>query len=225
METKTKLLFSDKQFEKIKNAKICVVGIGGVGGYVVENLVRTGVQNLCIIDFDVIEKSNINRQIIALNSTLGLAKVEVMKNRILDINPNCNVQAINKKLTAENTQEFDLLQFDYVADCIDNMNSKIALIDYCQKNQIKIISALGAGNRYCLPNYAVEDIFETQNDRLGKVLRKKLRRRKITGSFPCVFCQDLVDIELPKPASVMWHPAVSGSTMSAYIINQIIKNN
>ena len=136
---RTKTLIGEIALEKLTNSKVAVFGIGGVGGFVVENLVRSGIQNLCIIDFDVVEETNINRQIMATHSTIGRLKVDVMKERILDINPNINLEVCDRKMSPTNLDTFNFERFDYVVDCIDMRLSKIALIEHCANNNIKII--------------------------------------------------------------------------------------
>lgn len=222
MDTRTKLLIGQENLDKIKNTKICVAGIGGVGGFVVENLIRTGVQNLCIIDFDIIEKSNLNRQIIATNLNLGRYKVEVMKERILSINPNVNLEVLAQKISQDNLDDFNFQKFDYVIDCIDNSNAKIALIVYCKENNINIISALGTGNRFGIPEYEVKDLFETRDDNLARKLRKRLRKKHI-GEMPCVCSKILPDFTNKEIASVMWQPCVCGCVLSSWVLNEIVK--
>ena len=223
MYTKIKILIGEENFKKIQAARICVAGIGGVGGYVVENLVRSGIQNLCIIDCDVVDESNINRQIIATKSTVGRLKVEVMKERVLDINPEINLEICDRKMSPTNLATFHFERFDFVIDCIDMRLSKIALIEHCTQNNIKIISALGTGNRFGLPNFEVKDIFETQNDPLAKMLRKRLRKLNVT-SLPCVCSNDLANIKRAGPASVMWQPCTAACLISAWVMNQIVEN-
>lgn len=224
MLTRTKELVGENGIEKIKNANICVVGIGGVGGMVCEILARTGISNLTLIDFDKVEKSNINRQIIALNSTIGENKAILMAKRIADINIGCKVKTITERLTAENAQNFIPPKTNFVVDCIDNITDKISLICYCKKNNIPIISALGTGNRLGIPQYEIIDIFKTSNDGIAKVLRKKLREYNIENLDVAV-SQASADIKQQNPASVMWHPAVCGSVLSAFVINKILENH
>lgn len=223
MFTKTELLLGKENLTKIINSNICVVGIGGVGGFVVEILSRTGIGNLTLIDFDIIEPSNINRQIMSLNSTIGQNKAEVMGKRVKDINPNCNVKVFNKKLSANNVDKLLSNQnFDYVIDCIDIVTDKVDLIKYCKNKKIKIISALGTGNRSCLPHYIVEDIYRTKNDGLAKILRKKLRELNI-DNLPVAFCVEIPDKKFQNPASLIWHPMVCASVLSAFVVNELIK--
>lgn len=220
---RTKQLVGEKGMEKIKHTNICVVGVGGVGGIVCETLTRTGVGFLSLIDFDIVEKSNLNRQIIALQSSIGKNKAELMANRIADINANCKVEIIKERLTATNIEKLLPKNIDYVIDCIDNITDKISLICYCKKHKIPIVSALGTGNRISVPKYEITDIYKTSNDGMAKILRKKLRENEIENLDVAV-CENTTDIKQQQPASVMWHPTVCGAVMSAYVVNKILEN-
>lgn len=221
MFKRTELLIGENNLNKLKNTNILVVGCGGVGGYICEFLVRTGIENLTIIDFDKVELSNKNRQIIALNSTMGKPKVDVLKDRLLDINENAKVIAINERFNEELLNKLDLTKFDYVVDAIDDVRNKVLLIKECFNKNIFCISAMGAGNRYDIPNFKVSDIFKTYNDGLAKVLRKKLKDEGVT-KHKVVFTES-------KPAkidravgSVAYYPPASASVLVGYIINEII---
>ena len=221
MFKRTELLIGKNNLNKLKNTNILVVGCGGVGGYICEFLVRTGIENLTIIDFDKVELSNKNRQIIALNSTMGKQKVDVLKDRLLDINENAKVIAINERFNEGLLNKLDLTKFDYVIDAIDDVRNKVLLIKECFNKNIFCISAMGAGNRYDIPNFKVSDIFKTYNDGLAKVLRKKLKDEGVT-KHKVVFSES-------KPAkidravgSVAYYPPASASVLVGYIINDII---
>jgi len=175
MFRRSEILLGDS-IQKLFSANVIIFGIGGVGGYTAEMLVRSGVGSITIVDYDVVDISNKNRQIIALDSTIGKSKVEVMKDRIADINKDCKVAIFNEKLTPENIEKFQLEQYDYVIDAIDMVASKVALIQYCKDRGISIVSAMGAGNRVDIPTFEVVDIYKTYNDGLAKVLRNKLKK-------------------------------------------------
>ena len=164
----------------LKESNIIIFGLGGVGGYVAEMLARSGVGKLTLVDYDTIDISNKNRQIIATDNVLEKSKVDEWKNRIHLINQDCEVVSINDKLLSDNIEFFHLDQYDFVIDAIDMVKSKIALIDYCFKNNIPIVSAMGAGNRIDIPECVVGDIYETNNDGLAKVLRHNLRKLGVT---------------------------------------------
>ncbi len=220
MFSRLELLIGDK-LKKLKESNVIIFGIGGVGGYVVEMLVRSGVGRLTIVDFDVIDKSNKNRQIIALDSTLNLNKVDVMKKRAEDINKDCLVSAINKKLTKENIEDFGLSNFDYIIDAIDTVSSKIALIEYSHKNNIPIISAMGAGNRTGIPEIVIDDIYNTYNDGLAKVLRHNLRKKGIKN-HDVVYAKNKSKSSNNIIGSIAYFPAMVGCMLSAFVIEKII---
>ena len=178
MFSRTKQLIGDN-FIKLSGSNVIIFGIGGVGGYTAEMLIRSGVASLTIVDFDVVDITNKNRQIIALNSTIGKTKVDVMRDRLMDINPDAKVTAINMKLTPDNIDTFNLKEYDYIIDAIDMVSSKIALIEYAYSNNLRIISAMGAGNRKCIPEFEVADIYSTYNDGLARVMRRELKKRGV----------------------------------------------
>lgn len=177
---RTELIFSKENMEKLYNSKVIVFGVGGVGGHLVEALARSGVGHIAIVDFDDVEITNINRQLVALHSTIGRSKVEVLKERLLDINPDIKVEAIHKFYLPENENEFDLSKYDYVVDAVDNMSAKIGLILHANKENVPIISAMGAGNKVNPTMLEVSDIYKTSVDPLAKVLRHELKKRGIT---------------------------------------------
>lgn len=221
MFSRLELLIGDK-INKLHNAKIIVFGIGGVGGYTVEMLARSGVGHLTLVDYDMVDITNKNRQIIALNSTIGRNKVDVMKERILDYYPECQVNTINQKLTPDNISEFNLEDYDYIVDAIDMVSSKIALIVYAKEHNCNIISAMGAGNRIGMPQFKVTDIFKTYNDKLAKVLRKELRDRGI-ASHQVLLCENN-PISCGKTiGSIATFPAVAGCMLASFVIEEIIK--
>ncbi len=221
MFSREKLLLGEK-FNLLLDSRVIVFGVGGVGGYVVEMLVRAGIGHICIVDFDTIDITNKNRQIIALDSTLGQNKVDALKSRILDINSDCDIMTMNTKLTPENIDSFHLKDFDYVVDCIDMVTSKTALIEYAHQHGIPIISAMGAGNRYDIPNFEIKDIFDTTNDGLAKVLRKNLRHAGITNHTVCCAASKAIPIGR-QIGSISYYPAVCGCTISAYVVNRILQ--
>lgn len=221
MFNRTEILLGEN-IQKLHNSKIIIFGIGGVGGYATEMLVRSGVGSITIVDFDVVDLTNKNRQIIALDSTIGKLKVDVMKDRIRDINSNCNVTAINDKLLVDNIDNFNLEDYDYIIDAIDMVSSKIALIEYAKNKNIPIISAMGAGNRVGIPKVKVVDIFDTYNDGLAKILRKKLREKNI-HSHKVVFVENIATPNGETIGSIAYFPAICGCVMSAHVIDELIK--
>lgn len=221
MFRRTEILLGDK-IEKLKKANIIVFGVGGVGGYVIEMLVRSGVGNITLVDFDKVDISNKNRQIIALDSTIGVPKVEAMRDRIRDINKDCKVKIINDKLTPENLDDFSLDSYDYVIDAIDMVSSKLALIKYCKDRDIPIISAMGAGNRVGTPKFEVADIYKTYNDGLAKVMRSGLRKLGVSHHNVC-FTSNIATPNGDTIGSIAYYPAMCGCVLSSFVIEELIK--
>ena len=173
---RTKLLLGEENFLKLQNSTVAIFGIGGVGSFTAEALARSGVGHLILIDKDNIDVTNINRQIHALTSTVGKSKVEVMRERILQINPAAEVETVQKfYLPGEDAENFFVCDYDYVVDAIDTISAKINLVCECQKRGIKIISSMGAGNKLDPTRFKVADIFQTSVDPVAKVLRKKFK--------------------------------------------------
>jgi len=188
--SRTELVLGKEKINKLQGSCIAVFGIGGVGGYVVEALARSGVGHLILIDGDVVAKSNINRQIIALNSTIGRPKVDVMKERIFDINPDIRVDVYNCFFENETKDSIDISKADYVVDCIDRITNKVDLIEWVKASGKKVISAMGAGNKLDPTLFEVEDIYKTSVCPLAKVMRKLLKERKI-ADLKVVYSKEL----------------------------------
>ncbi len=177
--SRTEILFGDEAMQRLKNARVAVFGIGGVGGYVVEALARSGVGSLDIIDNDTVALSNLNRQIIATHSTIGMYKTDAAKQRIHDINPDCVVTAYNTFFMPENEHEFDFTQYDYVVDAIDTVKGKLALVVKAEKAGVQVISSMGAGNKLHPELFELADIYQTSVCPLARVMRTELRKRGI----------------------------------------------
>ncbi|MFT9498192.1 tRNA threonylcarbamoyladenosine dehydratase [Anaerosolibacter sp.] len=177
--SRSELIIGTENLEKLKNSKIAVFGIGGVGTFAVEGLARTGVGSFVLVDDDDICLTNINRQIHALRSTVGKPKVEVMKERILEINPKANVETYKMLYNAETAEQLLSDDYDYVIDAIDMVSAKLDLVERCTKRGIKIISSMGAGNKLDPTRFEVTDIFKTSICPLAKVMRKELRKRGV----------------------------------------------
>lgn len=212
-----------ENIEKIKNSKILVIGLGGVGGYVVESLIRSGIENIILVDADIIEKSNVNRQIIALQSTIGMKKVDAFEKRILDINPNVKIKKISEFITKENLSILFEKELDFVIDACDTISTKIAIIEYCSKNNVSIISCMGMGRKLDPSKISVMDIQKTSYDPIAKVIRKSLRDKKINEKIPVVSSteQPLQDHN-GIISSNSFVPAVAGLTCTSYVIKKII---
>lgn len=218
--SRTELLLGKENIEKISKSHVTIVGTGGVGGYVALFLARAGISKFTIIDFDKITPSNINRQAVAFTDTISLDKVKVLKDMILKINPDAHIDAVNERLCEENVVKF-VKNDTFVVDAIDSVKDKVALICYCKKNNINIISAMGAGNRFDSPSFTVVDIEKTHDDGLAKAIRKRLRELGIKGLD--------VAISYSKPqkfdkiiGSISYYPPACACVIASYVINKII---
>jgi len=217
-----KLLIGEENFSKLNSATVAIFGVGGVGSFTAEALARSGIGHLVLIDKDNIDATNINRQIHALNSTVGKSKVEVMRERIHDINPAAQVDTIQKfLLLGEPVENFFICQYDYVVDAIDTLTAKIFLVEECERRGIKIISSMGAGNKLDPTRFKVSDIFQTSVDPVAKIMRKKLRERGIKNLK--VVWSD----EPPRPVkdfigSVAFVPSVAGLIMAGEVVKDLI---
>ncbi|MBR4209148.1 MAG: tRNA threonylcarbamoyladenosine dehydratase [Lachnospiraceae bacterium] len=184
METpfvRSEMLLGKERMEKLKKARVAVFGLGGVGGYVVEALARSGVGALDLIDHDQVSISNLNRQILALHSTIGMYKADVAAARVKDINPACEVRAIRTFFLPENAEEFDFTRYSYVVDAIDTVTGKLEIIEQAHKAHVPVISAMGAGNKLDPTAFYVADLFETKGDPLARVMRRECKKRGITS--------------------------------------------
>ncbi|VHO45307.1 molybdenum cofactor biosynthesis [Clostridioides difficile] len=227
--TRTSFLVGDDGIEKLNNSNIIVFGVGEVGSFTVEALARAGVGNITIVDFDDVDITNINRQIPALHSTVGRYKVDVMEERILDINPNINIKKIRSLYNQDTSDEILTERYDYVVDAIDMVSSKIHLIETCEKKGLKIISSMGMGNKLDPTKIVVTDIHKTSTCPLAKVMRKELRDRGIK-KLKVVYSTEQ-PIELKKkvmngrkvtPGSVSFVPSVGGLIIASVIINELL---
>ncbi len=218
---KTELLIGNNGVSKLKNANIIIFGIGGVGGYTCEMLVRAGIGNLTIVDFDKVDITNINRQIIALNSNVGEFKVNAMQKRILDINSAINLKIVNTRVCAENVKELLAYKYDYVIDAIDSVTDKINLIVTAKELGLNIISAMGAGNRIQIPQFEVCDLYKTYNDGLAKVLRKKLKEKGIDKHL-VVFSKNQATPCGEQIGSISYYPAMCGCVLAGFVINELL---
>ena len=184
--SRTEMLIGEDAINTLAQKRIAVFGVGGVGGYVVEALARTGVGAIDLIDNDVVSLSNINRQIIATHSTVGKLKTEVAKERVFDINPNIKIQTFNIFFTPETSATIDFSQYDYVVDAIDTVSGKIELVMKCNEQNIPIISSMGAGNKLDPTMFEVSDIYKTSVCPLAKVMRTELKKRgRSISTRPC----------------------------------------
>lgn len=245
--SRTQLLLGQEIMDKLHNTRVAIFGIGGVGGYTVEALVRSGIGAFDLIDDDKVCLTNLNRQIIATRKTVGKYKVDVMKDRILEINPDADVQVHKCFYLPETSGEFDFTKYDYVVDAIDTVTAKIDIILTAQKLGVPVISSMGAGNRLDASKLIVTDIYKTQMDPLAKVMRRELRKRyvkrlkvvcstekptrpivdmSVSCRSNCVCppnaerkCTDRRDI----PGSISFVPAVAGMMLASEVIRDLAK--
>lgn len=231
--SRTELLIGADGVEKLKNSRVAVFGLGGVGGYVAEALARAGVGALDLIDKDTVSLSNINRQILALHSTIGLPKTEAVKQRLADINPNLKIVCHNCFYLPETVDDFDFRQYDYVADAIDTVAGKIALVQRATEANTPIICAMGAGNKLNAGGFKVADISKTAVCPLAKVMRRELRKRGIEH-FKVVYSEEPALTPLGSaedgnkrqtPGSMSYVPAVAGLLMAGEIIRDLLEKN
>ncbi|MBQ8782169.1 MAG: tRNA threonylcarbamoyladenosine dehydratase [Clostridia bacterium] len=232
---RTRLLLGDEGIEKLKNSRVAVFGIGGVGGHLAEALVRSGVGEIDLIDDDIVSVSNINRQAVATLSTVGKAKVQAAKERFLDINSDCKINIHQKFFTPETADEFDFSQYDYVADAIDTVTGKIEIIMRCNEAGTCVISSMGAGNKLDPTRFEVTDIYKTETCPLARVMRRELKKRGIK-KLKVVYSKEpaLTPLECGKengnhqkrqpPGSVAFLPSVAGLIMAGEIIKDLIKD-
>ena len=226
-------LIGKEKLDKIKRFKVLIFGIGGVGGYVVEALVRSGVMHFTLVDNDVVEESNINRQIVADMTTLGKSKIDVMKSRILSINPEAEVEAIKKFYLPENEDEFDFSKYDYIIDCVDTVSAKISIICKAKELNKPVISALGAGNKLDPSKLEIADIYKTSVDPLAKVLRRELRKRNIKSLKVAYSKEEPFKPETEiasihgrhSPSSAIFVPASMGLLIASEVVKDLIESN
>ena len=207
--------------EKLNNAHVAVFGVGGVGGYVVEALVRSGVGEITVVDRDAVSLSNINRQIIALHSTVGMPKVDAIKARAKDINPNVVVHTYEMFFLPENADSFDFSKYDYVVDCVDTVAAKIEIVVKAKEAGVPVISAMGAGNKLDPTRFEVADIYSTSVCPLCRVMRKELKSRGI-DSLKVVYSKE-EPIKTEGVGSVAFVPSVMGLIISGEVIKWLEK--
>lgn len=221
--TRTELLIGKEGIEKLKKAKVLVVGIGGVGSFVVEALARAGVMQLQLMDHDKIDVTNINRQIHALTSTVGESKVEAMKERVLQINPEIEVETVDKFFDKENADFLIDSSLSYIVDAIDTISSKIELIYKAKEKNISIISCMGTGNKLDPTKFKVTDIYKTKMCPLAKVMRKKLKEREIKNLKVLYSEEEPIKNEIP--GSISFVPSVAGLIIAGEVIKDILNKN
>lgn len=235
--SRTQLMLGNKAMQNLKNSRVAVFGVGGVGGYVIEALARSGVGTLDIIDNDTVSVTNLNRQIIALHSTIGQSKVDVMKKRIADINPDCKVNVYNMFFEKSTADNFDFSKYNYVVDAIDSVKSKVLLAQICYNNNIKIISSMGTGNKLDPTKFEITDLYKTSYDPLAKVMRRELKKigvKKLTVLYskeepvklnPDEVSDLLDDEDLQKrsiPSSNAFVPSAAGLIIASKVVKDLV---
>lgn len=229
---RTEFLIGKEAIEKLQKSKVTVLGVGGVGSFVVEALIRSGLGNITIIDNDKVDVTNLNRQIHATTNTIGESKVEVMKDRILSINPKCNVKTFEVFINEDNIKEIIDKNMDYVVDAIDTVSSKISSIIWCKENNINIISSMGTANKLDPTKFKIADIYNTKVCPLAKVMRYELKRRNIK-KLKVLYSEEnpiknnnrpLNDKKRPIPASISFVPPCAGLIIAGEVVKDIINN-
>lgn len=218
---------------RLENARVLVVGVGGVGGYAAEMLVRAGVGYIAIVDADEVSVSNINRQLVAMHSTIGQLKTELYKKRFKEISPNIEVTALSLFLSSENVDEIVENNYDYVIDAIDTIAPKMALITYCLKHKIPIISSMGAGGRIDPSKVQYADVWETREDGLARVIRQRLKKLGVKSSLKVVYSSEtpiknsIIQLEEDNKRSsfgtLATIPSIFGIYLANYVIREIVK--
>ena len=233
--SRSELVFGKDAMERLKNARVAVFGIGGVGGYTVEALARSGVGALDLVDDDKVCITNLNRQILATRSTVAKYKVDVARDRILDINPNCQVTTHQTFFMPDTADQFDFSQYDYVVDAIDTVTGKIALVLHAQRDNVPVISSMGAGNKLDASQFEVADIYKTSVCPLAKVMRRELKRRGVKH-LKVVYSKEVPltpDYEAcgenarvhgkQVPGSSAFVPSVAGLILAGEVVKDLIK--
>ena len=229
--SRTEMLIGADSLEKLNRSRVAVFGIGGVGGYVVESLARAGVGAIDLIDNDTVSQSNINRQIIALSSTVGQFKTEVMRQRVLDINSAVKVNCINKFVLPDNIDEFDFSVYDYVVDAIDTVSGKLAIIEKAYREEVPVISSMGTGNKLDPTRFEVTDINKTSVCPLARVMRYELKKRGVKKLKVLYSKEEPIkptntqnnDKIKAVPGSISFVPSVAGLIIGGEVIKDLIK--
>lgn len=230
---RTELLLGNAAMEKLNNSRVAVFGVGGVGSYVAEALSRSGIGSIDLIDNDTVSITNINRQLCALSSTVGKYKVDVMRDRILDINPDIKVTAHKVFYMPETKNLFDFSEYDYIVDAVDTVTAKIEIIKNAEEKNVPVISSMGAGNKLSATSFEVSDIYKTSVCPLARVMRRELKARGIkklkvvySKEEPVIIKKNEEEgVKKPIPASISFVPSVAGLIIAGEVIKDLIKKN
>ncbi len=222
---RTKLLIGSEKLDILRTKHVAVFGVGGVGGYVCEALARCGIGRFTIVDRDTVNESNINRQIIALTSTVGRAKVDVMKERMCDINPNVSIEACKVFYLPQNASEFDFTKYDYVVDAVDTVTAKLQIITAAKEANVPVISSMGAGNKLDPSLFRIADISKTSVCPLAKVMRRELKNRGLKD-VKCVYStEEAIKPEGNEIGSIAFVPSVAGLLIASEVIKDLIEQD
>lgn len=219
--SRTRLLLGDAALTRLAQARVALFGVGGVGGHCAEALVRADIGALDVYDNDVVSPSNLNRQLVALHSTLGQYKAEVMARRAADINPDCQVRAVPMFYLPENADQVDLSQYDYVIDAIDTVSAKLELAQRCYRLHVPLISCMGSGNKLDPSAFVVTDLYKTQGCPLARVLRKELRRRGVPKLKVVFSPEEPASTGERTPGSVPFVPGAAGLVLAGAVVRAL----
>ncbi len=222
MFDRLELLIGNENINKIKNTKVLLIGIGGVGGYTLESLIRSGIEHITIVDYDTIDITNLNRQIIALNTNIGKYKVDEFKTRINNINPNCEINTIKEKIDTNNFDILNITDYDYVIDACDSLDVKCEIIRKCLNYNIKFISCMGTGYKLDPSKLEIIDIRKTSYDKIAKRIRKMVKDERLKGKIMTVCSKERVNKTSKVIASNSFVPATAGLLLTSYVINDIV---
>lgn len=228
--SRTELLIKKEGLEKLQNSSVAVFGVGGVGGFVIEALVRAGIGTIHIVDHDTVSISNLNRQIIATHQTIDRKKVDVMKERILSINPYCNVIIYDDFFLPETANHFPFDEFDYIVDAVDTVTAKIKLVEISQEKKIPIISSMGTGNKLDPIKLEVTDIYKTSICPLARVMRRELKKRKIPALKVVYSTEKPIETDAPvdpethkkTPGSISFVPSCAGLIIASVVVRDLL---
>ena len=228
--SRTISLIGADNFKKLRCARVIIFGIGGVGGYVAEGLARCAVGHIAVVDKDVVSLSNVNRQIIALSSTVGRKKTELIKERILDVNPDCNVVTYDTFYLPENADSIDLSNYSYVIDAVDTVSAKLEIITRCAKANVPVISCMGTANHTQLTAFKIADIYDTDVCPLARVMRREAKKRGIDkGKVKALFSTEqpqkafVSDERKQTPCSTVFCPATAGLMIADEVVKSLIR--
>lgn len=228
--SRTELLIKKEGIETLQNSTVAVFGVGGVGGFVIEALVRAGIGTIHIVDHDTVSISNLNRQIIATHQTIDRKKVDVMKERILSINPSCNVKIYDDFFLPETANHFPFDEFDYIVDAVDTVTAKIKLVEISQEKKIPIISSMGTGNKLDPTKLEVTDIYKTSICPLARVMRRELKKRKIPALKVVYSTEKPIETDAPvdpethkkTPGSISFVPSCAGLIIASVVVRDLL---